>query len=103
MRSVVEAPLQPDHLIAPAASNDARVTTCFKGCLWSLCDDVLSNTKAIELIQLNTMSSLPKTKTTHDPIYSLLNAEEDKERDELTQRWKDNKLQELSFVGIVVS
>ena len=49
-----------------------------------------------------TMSSLLKSKTTFDPIYSLLNASEDKERDELTKRWKDNKLQELSFVGIVV-
>jgi hypothetical protein len=49
------------------------------------------------------MSALLKSKTTYDPIYYLLNAEDDKERDELTQRWKDNKLQELSFVGIVVS
>jgi hypothetical protein len=48
------------------------------------------------------MTSLFKSKTTFDPIYSLLNADEDKERDELTKRWKDNKLQELSFVGIVV-
>ncbi|KAK5171211.1 uncharacterized protein LTR77_004355 [Saxophila tyrrhenica] len=47
------------------------------------------------------MSSLFKSKTTFDPIYSLLNADEDKERDELTQRWKDNKLQELSFIGVV--
>ncbi len=40
--------------------------------------------------------------STYEPIYSLLNADDDKTRDELTQRWKDNKLQELSFVGIVV-
>ena len=48
------------------------------------------------------MSSLFRAKTTYDPIYSLLNANDNKERDELTQRWKDNKLSELSFVGIVV-
>jgi hypothetical protein len=49
------------------------------------------------------MASLLKSNATNDPIYSLLNAPDEKERDELTKRWKDNKLQELSFVGIVVS
>ena len=49
------------------------------------------------------MSSFLRSKTADGPIYKLLNAEEDKERDELTQRWKQNKLQELNFVGIVVS
>ena len=49
------------------------------------------------------MSSLFRTKTADGPIYKLLNAEEEEERDELTERWKSNKLQELNFVGIVVS
>lgn len=48
------------------------------------------------------MSSLFRSTTTYDPIEELLNAETDDRRDELTQRWKDNKLQELNFIGIVV-
>ena len=40
--------------------------------------------------------------TTYDPIEILLNTEDEKERDELTLRWRDNKLSELSFVGVVV-
>jgi hypothetical protein len=49
------------------------------------------------------MSSLFRTTTTYDPIEALLNAETDDKRDELTQRWKNNKLEELNFIGIVVS
>lgn len=40
--------------------------------------------------------------STYDPIEILLNAESEEERDELTARWRDNKLSELSFVGVVV-
>ena len=40
---------------------------------------------------------------TYDPIRALLNADSEDDRDELTERWKDNKLQELDFVSIVVS
>ncbi|KAI0484903.1 hypothetical protein GGR56DRAFT_680769 [Xylariaceae sp. FL0804] len=47
------------------------------------------------------MSSLFKSTTTYDPIYCLLNAENEEARDEMTERWKDNKLQELNFIGIV--
>lgn len=49
------------------------------------------------------MTSLFRSTTTYDPIEALLNAETDDTRDDLTQRWKDNKLQELNFIGIVVS
>lgn len=49
------------------------------------------------------MASLFKQTTTYDPIYSLLNAESEERRDELTERWKDNKLEELNFLGVVVS
>lgn len=49
------------------------------------------------------MSSLFSSSTTYGPIYRLLNTHDEKERDRLTERWKDNKLQELNFVGIVVS
>ncbi|WYZ46083.1 hypothetical protein EsH8_IX_000308 [Colletotrichum jinshuiense] len=38
---------------------------------------------------------------TYDPLLLLLNHEEKSERDRLTERWKDNKLQELNFIGVV--
>ncbi|KAK1981674.1 hypothetical protein LZ30DRAFT_73827 [Colletotrichum cereale] len=37
---------------------------------------------------------------TYDPLLLLLNHEEKSERDKLTEKWKDNKLQELNFVGV---
>lgn len=40
--------------------------------------------------------------STYDPIEILLNTEDGKERDELTMQWRDNKLSELNFVGVVV-
>ncbi|OAL06446.1 hypothetical protein IQ06DRAFT_236529 [Phaeosphaeriaceae sp. SRC1lsM3a] len=39
--------------------------------------------------------------STYDPIKILLNTDDERERDELTVRWRDNKLSELNFVGIV--
>ena len=41
--------------------------------------------------------------STYDPIEILLNAETEDERNELTAKWRDNKLSELNFVGVVVS
>ncbi|KAH8731555.1 hypothetical protein GQ44DRAFT_604660 [Phaeosphaeriaceae sp. PMI808] len=38
--------------------------------------------------------------STYDPIEILLNTEDEEKRDELTVRWKDNKLSELNFVGV---
>jgi hypothetical protein len=40
--------------------------------------------------------------STYDPIKILLNAEDEAKKDELTMKWRDNKLSELSFVGVVV-
>ena len=40
--------------------------------------------------------------STYDPIEILLNAEDGDEQDKLTARWRDNKLSELNFVGVVV-
>ena len=40
--------------------------------------------------------------STYDPIEILLNTEDEEKRDELTVRWRDHKLSELSFVGVVV-
>ena len=40
---------------------------------------------------------------TYDPIEILLNAEDAKEKDELTIKWRDNKLSELSFIGVVAA
>lgn len=41
--------------------------------------------------------------TTYDPIEILLNTDDEDERDDLTILWRDNKLSELNFVGVVVS
>ena len=40
--------------------------------------------------------------TTYDPLEILLNTEDEDDRDELTIKWRDNKLSELNFVGVVV-
>jgi len=40
--------------------------------------------------------------STYDPIEILLNTEDAEEKDELTVKWRDNKLSELNFVGVVV-
>jgi hypothetical protein len=39
----------------------------------------------------------------YEPLEILLNAEDEAERDDLTRRWRDHKLEELNFVGIAVS
>ncbi|KAF2855884.1 hypothetical protein T440DRAFT_385144 [Plenodomus tracheiphilus IPT5] len=39
--------------------------------------------------------------STYDPIEILLNTEDEGQRDDLTVKWRDNKLSELSFVGVV--
>jgi hypothetical protein len=41
--------------------------------------------------------------STYDPIEILLNTHDRSERDELVKKWRDNKLSELNFVGVVVS
>lgn len=40
--------------------------------------------------------------STYDPIEILLNTEDEQEKDDLTIKWRDNRLSELSFVGVVV-
>ncbi|OHE95194.1 hypothetical protein CORC01_09581 [Colletotrichum orchidophilum] len=40
---------------------------------------------------------------TYDPLLLLLNHEDKSERNKLTEKWKDNKLQELNFVGVVAA
>ncbi|KAK6223008.1 hypothetical protein QIS74_03853 [Colletotrichum tabaci] len=40
---------------------------------------------------------------TYDPLLLLLNHDEKSERNRLTEKWKDNKLQELNFVGVVAA
>lgn len=49
------------------------------------------------------MASLFKSTTTYDPIFALLNADTRDERDRLTEKWRDHKLSELNFIGVVVS
>ncbi|KAI4640543.1 uncharacterized protein J4E79_011813 [Alternaria viburni] len=41
--------------------------------------------------------------STYDPLEILLNTHDQSERDELVEKWRDNKLSELNFVGVVVS
>lgn len=41
--------------------------------------------------------------STYDPIEIMLNTEDEDERNRLTEIWRDNRLKELSFVGVVVS
>lgn len=41
--------------------------------------------------------------TTYDPLEILLNTEDREEQDELTTLWRDNKLSELNFVGVVAA
>ena len=48
------------------------------------------------------MAFIFKSRTTHDAMVELLNAENEDEQDRLTEKWKDNKIEELNFVGIVV-
>lgn len=40
--------------------------------------------------------------STYDPIEILLNTEDEGQKNDLTVKWRDNKLSELNFVGIVV-
>jgi hypothetical protein len=40
--------------------------------------------------------------STYDPIEILINTEDRRERNQLTEMWRDNKLSELNFVGVVV-
>lgn len=37
-----------------------------------------------------------------ESIFILLNTQDAEKRDELTKRWRDSKLAELNFIGIVV-
>lgn len=41
------------------------------------------------------------TQTTYEAIEYLLTAETKEERDELTKQWRDHKLEELNFIGVV--
>ncbi|KAF1936236.1 hypothetical protein EJ02DRAFT_459688, partial [Clathrospora elynae] len=41
--------------------------------------------------------------STYDPIEILLNTEDSQEKDDLTVKWRDHKLSELSFVGVVAA
>jgi hypothetical protein len=40
--------------------------------------------------------------STYDPVEILINTEDRRERNHLTEMWRDNKLSELNFVGVVV-
>lgn len=52
-------------------------------------------------IQHAIYTSLLLDDTTFDSIRLIINAEEEKERDELTKQWMTHKMEELNFIGIV--
>jgi hypothetical protein len=58
--------------------------------------------KALTVLQFFGGGIYAPDPSTYDPIKILLNEEDASKRDELTTAWKDNKLSELSFVGVVV-
>ncbi|KAH6655379.1 hypothetical protein BKA67DRAFT_657324 [Truncatella angustata] len=41
------------------------------------------------------------SQTTHSTLSALLNEDDAQERDRLTEKWRDHKLQELNFIGVV--
>ncbi|PVH96927.1 hypothetical protein DM02DRAFT_631551 [Periconia macrospinosa] len=41
--------------------------------------------------------------STYEPIEVLLNEEDDEERDRLTEKWKESRVHELNFVGVVAA
>lgn len=49
------------------------------------------------------ISLFPFDDSTSGSIYIILNTQDEKERDRLTEKWQTHKLEELNFVGIVVS
>jgi len=53
------------------------------------------------ILQMFSGGLIAPTKTTYDTIQLLLTAETKKERDELTKQWRDHKLAELNFIGVV--
>lgn len=60
--------------------------------------DVTNNSRIGDFFRYGIFS--PPT-VTYDPLLLLLNHHDREERDRLTEKWKDNKLQELNFVGVV--
>lgn len=48
-------------------------------------------------------TSLLPNDTTYDAIRIIINTEDEEERDRLTEQWRSHKLEELNFIGIVVS
>ena len=41
--------------------------------------------------------------TAHECVVMLLNEEDAERKDHLTEKWRDHKLEELNFIGVVVS
>jgi len=62
----------------------------------------VSQGRAATLVSYLGSGILSPKATTWEPIVLLLNERDKDYRNELTAQWRDNKLQELSFVGVVV-
>jgi hypothetical protein len=65
-------------------------------------DDEDSEWSALYVLQFLGGGIYAPDPSTYDPIEILLNTEDEEKRDALTTQWRDNKLSELSFVGVVV-
>jgi hypothetical protein len=76
-------------------TNSSRQTSSSK-------DDDNSKWSALYILQFFGGGIYAPDPSTYDPIEILLNTEDEEKREALTKLWRDNKLSELSFVGVVV-
>lgn len=72
------------------------MTTSFSGCLNRLLRSVRAMMRPRTAIEV-----LLPGDSTYDSLYIILNTQDERERDVLTERWRDHKLEELNFIGIV--
>ncbi|CAG5162110.1 uncharacterized protein ALTATR162_LOCUS6161 [Alternaria atra] len=75
------------------SSSHQRIGQESEGHIWSL----------ITVLQFFGGGIYAPDPTTYDPLEIILNTEDQDERDDLTVRWRDNKLSELNFVGVVAA
>jgi hypothetical protein len=54
------------------------------------------------ILKIFTGGLIAPSDTTYGSIMILLNCDDPQEQDALTIRWRDHKLSELSFIGVVV-
>ncbi|KAK4548378.1 hypothetical protein LTR36_010249 [Oleoguttula mirabilis] len=65
------------------------------------CDYASDFTSLGTLLQMFSGGAIAPSQTTYDSITLLLTAPTEAERDTLTKQWRDHKLEELNFIGVV--